>query len=514
MDGADVPVATPTSSTTLATNILRRPKRKARTGCTTCKSRHVKCDEQKPSCLRCLASKRICEGYPALYRPLDAINHLTDEERRAFAFFRSRTAHLIFGEQDATDWITIFLQRGHADCAIRHGITALASLHESLEPPTRLTWLRRSPQDLSLSAQILALKHYNQAIQSLRDESTNMSSRPDVTMILCIIFVCFEQLRSGDAACLVHLTAGLKLIYWWRSRTGNYTNLKSYSRPMLDLMNEKITPILQRLRVQFSLCMDSRHSWKAYGISPCLPPPAIPTSYSSFDAARRDFDRAMNYLFSALENDQATCYDHVRQEPIAVLHQWKATVDSSTLSLQHTPLQSCSHQLLELYYNISIIIMGTYYAELESAFDEYTDRFRTIVDLAEHIVADWQRSSKEYSLLFSFDLGITPPMFLVASRCRHSEIRRRACRLMLESPFYHGVWRDRYSGLCAERIIEIEEASIVSHSGSATYVPECGRIRKVSADIQEAKEQIVMQFVRSPFIPISPVETTVISLKS
>ncbi|PWY93033.1 hypothetical protein BO94DRAFT_544082 [Aspergillus sclerotioniger CBS 115572] len=429
------------------TTVSRRSKPKTRTGCLTCNSfpracrfRRVKCDEQKPSCLRCLSTKRICEGYPIISRPTIAItNHLADEERRAFSYFRSRTAHRIFGEQDANEWVPVILQIAHIEPAVRHGITALASLHESLEPVNnQLTWLRQTPQDRSLSAQMLALRHYNHAIQSLRSESIVMSSRPDITMILCILFLCFEQFRSGDAACLVHMTAGLKLIDWWRSRTDNYTKLKEYSRPTLEFMNEKITPIIQRLRVQFSLCMDSRHRWGRYGVTYGLPP-TIPTCYSSFDAARRDFDRSMSYMFSVLENNQVTYHQEPARDPITILRQWKNSLDASNLFSQTTHLQGCSRRLLELYYHVSIVITGTYYTEIETAFDKYLDQFQAIVDLAEQIAIDWQHATKEYSLMFSFDLGLTPPMFLVASRCRHPDIRRKAVRLMLESPFYHGV---------------------------------------------------------------------------
>lgn len=36
---------------------------KVRTGCSTCKSRRIKCDEHKPECLRCLKSGLTCSGY-------------------------------------------------------------------------------------------------------------------------------------------------------------------------------------------------------------------------------------------------------------------------------------------------------------------------------------------------------------------------------------------------------------------------------------------------------------------
>ncbi|KAG5799035.1 hypothetical protein H9Q69_001975 [Fusarium xylarioides] len=37
--------------------------RKAGNGCITCRIRRVKCDLAKPSCQRCLTSKRQCDGY-------------------------------------------------------------------------------------------------------------------------------------------------------------------------------------------------------------------------------------------------------------------------------------------------------------------------------------------------------------------------------------------------------------------------------------------------------------------
>ncbi|KAH8774576.1 fungal-specific transcription factor domain-containing protein [Diaporthe sp. PMI_573] len=38
-------------------------RRKTFTGCWTCRERHVKCDEQRPRCKRCVAGKFACQGY-------------------------------------------------------------------------------------------------------------------------------------------------------------------------------------------------------------------------------------------------------------------------------------------------------------------------------------------------------------------------------------------------------------------------------------------------------------------
>ncbi|OQV02532.1 hypothetical protein CLAIMM_07718 [Cladophialophora immunda] len=161
---------------------------------------------------------------------------------------------------------------------------------------------------------------------------------------------------------------------------------------------------------------------------------------------------------------------------------------------------------------MSTIIIGTYATTSEAAFDEYTHLFEMITSLFDELLQHWNATQHQYSLLFSFDLGITPPMFFVASRCRHPQIRRKAVDFMLHSPFYHGIWPDRYSGLCAQRIVEIEERGLEA-AGDSLHVPEHWRIRKVSADLQQENDQIVMQYVRSPFGPSSEIQTTFIPLR-
>ena len=39
----------------------RRAHRKSRSGCQTCKQRHVRCDETVPRCLKCIKGNRLCE---------------------------------------------------------------------------------------------------------------------------------------------------------------------------------------------------------------------------------------------------------------------------------------------------------------------------------------------------------------------------------------------------------------------------------------------------------------------
>jgi hypothetical protein len=43
-------------------------KKRTKTGCQTCRSRRIKCDEGKPECHNCIKSKRQCGGCPRAAR--------------------------------------------------------------------------------------------------------------------------------------------------------------------------------------------------------------------------------------------------------------------------------------------------------------------------------------------------------------------------------------------------------------------------------------------------------------
>lgn len=462
-----------------------------------------------------MLTKRRCEGYPqapatAPAAALDII--FNDAERRALLFFRTRTVFRILGYHDAGEWANTLLQYGYTRSPVKYAIVALASFHESLEPSNSPAVLGKSSRSSSGTAHDLALRYYNRVIHYLKETYYADAADPDTIMILCILLICLEQFRRGDAACVTHLVAGLRRLHWWRSSTRNYNALRCFSKQISDVINDKITPMLQRLRVQFALCMDQRHTSGELNSLPCFPKPNIPASYATIISARTDFDRSMTFVFTDIDKWPSQLQTASDSSSLNVLYAWKRALDTS-----HVPegnvAEACAFKLLNIYYHTSLIITKTYNAKYEQVFDKFTDHFMKIVNLAQEILQAWAAETKEYRILFSFDLGLTPPMFLVASRCRHPAIRREAVAILLNSPDYRGAWHDRYSGLCAKRIVEIEEDGLLDIQ-EPSKIPEISRIRKVSADLQEDEKSIEMQYVTSPFLPDSSIRTTRISLLS
>ena len=142
---------------------------KVKSGCITCKlvspiedvyqqsltnprARHVKCDETRPFCQRCVKGGRECGYGPidsAHKRPQGALRIIhyvvkvprsssdypndTTLENGSLDFFRNRTSSEIAGCLVSQLWSKFVLQVASSQPAVRHAIIALAALHEQCQ---------------------------------------------------------------------------------------------------------------------------------------------------------------------------------------------------------------------------------------------------------------------------------------------------------------------------------------------------------------------------------------------
>lgn len=67
------------------------------------------------------------------------------------------------------------------------------------------------------------------------------------------------------------------------------------------------------------------------------------------------------------------------------------------------------------------------------------------------------RSSRKQT--FSFSLGIIPPLFIVATKCRNRDIRHRAITLLRTCNRREILWDSKLAAEAAAQVIMIEEGS-------------------------------------------------------
>ena len=192
--------------------------------------RHIKCDEQKPICVKCSSTGIVCDGYAI--RQTSSVEPTKDgqvtqscasvivrapsvgvvgddRECRGFDFFLHRTAPELAESLQSKLWDHLVLQVSHSDSAIRHAVIAIGSLNERLLINNVLT----SDNSQANARHEFARVQYDKAMRQLRKRLSSGNEQPvEFTLILCILFIIFEFLQGNDVAAEVHMRSGLDIL--------------------------------------------------------------------------------------------------------------------------------------------------------------------------------------------------------------------------------------------------------------------------------------------------------------
>ncbi|KAG8672314.1 hypothetical protein FPOAC2_05692 [Fusarium poae] len=202
---------------------------KARTGCLTCKKRHKKCGEEKPTCLRCKAGGYVCDGYEtkkaapsvksrtgslpllAARRPLVAniprrplIQSNAMEANYYTYFFSNIIGHLeISPSLNREFWNKTLLAPSQSSVCIRHAVLALGATYYHYASGTA------QPSTVSLDRFIL--RHYNESIFKLAYDKDSTSDTSTI-LTCCLLFIILESLRGDFEEAIRHLESGIKIL--------------------------------------------------------------------------------------------------------------------------------------------------------------------------------------------------------------------------------------------------------------------------------------------------------------
>ncbi|KAK0744016.1 hypothetical protein B0T18DRAFT_392687 [Schizothecium vesticola] len=224
--------------------------------------RHVKCDEAKPACKRCLKSLNSCEGYATLSpnrstwkrnsRAKSPASSQPDTDRSPSATPSQCSEHpspggetipesmhdgnpiegegeeryfeqwLLLAENLGGGWFPtklfsdIIPQLGLTEPAIRYAAIAVGALASAVSPST-VTTLPSGPSHETASRQHYsnALTYHGHALRLVRvglqrDVSSDYALR--VAVISCLLFACFEALHDSTEEALNHINHGLSII--------------------------------------------------------------------------------------------------------------------------------------------------------------------------------------------------------------------------------------------------------------------------------------------------------------
>ncbi|KAF2676600.1 hypothetical protein K458DRAFT_321604 [Lentithecium fluviatile CBS 122367] len=476
----------------------RRYGAKVKTGCITCKLRHVRCDEGKPACLKCTNSGRKCDGYAPVRAaqsksssPEGSIisqcsNPMVSEAGenvRYLEFYHHCAGTTLSSKFDEGFWSRTTLQLAQSEPSIRHALIALGYLNK-IEPGS----LKHARSGFSANSQHETLfRHYNKALGSLVMRMTEPSYTPEIGLVACLLFVCIEFIRGDYHTAFTHLQSGLKLLFQSPQNTMIQHNLVSmFNRTMTAALLYGMTvPDI------FDVSITGRQNYpqQTFGIYE-IPTPR-PQSYPQ-------------QAFPSLDEAQAAA-TQLRNASIMFIREWgqklfiKIPVTPDALAIKAQLLQcheswSRSFHLLErrsrfseedrvkasqikvLHYPMNIAVAVATDMD-QTQYDAYTPRFKAInhhvrvlldsMGLAGNNTLSNPHSTKppKAAANFTFEVSVIPSLHYVATRCRCPVTRREAVAMLELNPPREALWDAEQHAAVAKRSIEIEEQVVDPETG-------------------------------------------------
>ncbi|KAK0118517.1 hypothetical protein ONS95_007408 [Cadophora gregata] len=261
----------------------RKAMPKSRTGCKTCKQRHLKCDEGRPACQRCLKASFICDGYDSKkavvvdrrsanrellpkvagsYGPrapegkilLPAQHGLPShalgtqpQDMEYFQYFQEQTILELCGGFDEPLWNRFILQACQEAPFVRHIALSLAAKGRA-EKAKQAIPLR----DRSSAHESYALRKYSTSLPQIRQYLAG-TSNPDPRMFLVagLLIFLFEFQQGNKDMATKQLKTTLALFKNMRSiKTEGYTHVHHLDFP--DNLEEAVVEMVVRLESHIS----------------------------------------------------------------------------------------------------------------------------------------------------------------------------------------------------------------------------------------------------------------------
>lgn len=501
----------------------RKSASKVRTGCIVCKARHIRCDESKPQCGPCQKGSRQCQysvgpvrPYPqqlkiVMWQPNElTLRRLTPDpsrtcdESRGFEFFRIKVAVNLSGFFDSSFWTGDVLQAAQREPSIHHAVVALASLSETILQAKRGRQHDNDRQNArEHTPKTFAIRQHTKAISTLNQRMQNSKELSAVVVLMtCMLLICFDIFQNNHESMIRQMSSGIYIFFdYFAKRRGDSQLASSWSIDNSCKLSQQLQQIFGRLMLQTILFIDMKPGeWQflSPAFTPAIPP--IPRAFRSIREARTCLESCQCSLYHGILTAHLCKLETQRiSEPPDIygpdtndsfLHQWALSFEAFMVDHKKnlSPRQQIGAILLEIEHLTASILVSAGISSPETIFDAFEDDFGRIVALASRVASttkSWSSQDAD-ALLPAFDTDILPPLYVVASRCRHPLIRRQALDLLRQGPRQEGYWHRGILSSIAERIMNLEERDCAGAKSSAD-IPGSARISVLNTTVKPAE---------------------------
>ncbi|KAK5251145.1 hypothetical protein LTS03_010230 [Exophiala xenobiotica] len=474
----------------------RLGSKKTKTGCFTC--RQVKSSNSEAGvahdCAENIGCTRLnlhCAGYQDVFRASGlsreraaipahkpsqsaanlerqlSLFHGSDDERRLFEYFRKRVVFQLGGFLDEDFWITTLLQASHSESLIRYSVIAIAAyIGESNRH-------FRASMPIPQQSYNAALKYYQNAL--FRANRRTESADPELVAILsCPLFLCMEFLQGKKLQAMSLFLHG----HFLMQSTSQHSATSGWAT-----VNQSLRPMYNRLMMMAKL----------FGHNLTLPSSSNPTlsTFNSLKEARDILFQHLVVMHEFLKGlNSTTCppehYLQRQKELLIQLDTWNCNFREMCGSLDgpdHAVIAT-----LITWHAAAVIWLRNPREGFEMSFDESLDYFQVIVEKANEALASKQHILDD----FTFEMGVLPPLYFTALKCRHFSLRKEALRLLAKGPRREGLWDREELLTVASRAFALETAA---QSDITSLPPEPERLRKVKIFQQDGGHELKAAFI-------------------
>ncbi|KAK3622902.1 hypothetical protein LTR56_021935 [Elasticomyces elasticus] len=437
-------------------------RKNSRTGCAVCRVRHIKCGEEKPSCLRCQAAKWVCEysepvaperrssppiaaGQPSL-EIYQLTNKVSDniEEQRSHHYFQLCMSQDVFNGNPSDTWYDLVLRSGQTVPAVRHAVFAIGFLLRASSKPVIAQSSSGASDGITEGLERAALVHYTRAMAMLTAEPTGSQASETAALIICPLFIWIEMLNKRLGVALHHLKGGLAILESQQPKP---------NREVASCLRD----LYARLHAQARLYGSPDSDFNAPGIDRRSGDQLVAsptTSFATVTAARVCLDRISEALYLEVRRfhvssgtskiDRSDVSSPAKETRLIVeglqtnLEEWDSRFVALTRGASARRGQTLAEAMLKLHrLNLEVFIAGVL-SDNEMVYDMYAATFECMLSLADQILGTGRDTGLA---MLPLDPGVIAPLAVIALKCRDTVLRRRAMSLLALAPEQECMWR-------------------------------------------------------------------------
>lgn len=413
------------------------------------RQRRIKCDETRPSCLRCLRINEVCPGFQL---PLARIFGLAtfegfnnDFEKLCFdSFLNGGSSKLaLFQPSTRSFWTTILPQLSQVCLPLRHATIALAYVNEPFFNP-QLTAAARARG--TIDTLHVVLTHFNASLRGFVQNMERLSI--EAKLSCCIVFTALTIYMSRVGGVSSHASAAFDILRQYENANG-LDNLA---------LKQVFAPCVQRLLIDACTFSGGMNNVGLGGYNPferhmyeiLVVPPTIDTVEDAYEILGNSLKYAI-FLFTSSPVHHSRIAAHLQttlQRYQTILAESRLTeFDGETLP---STVVEFHRKDLSLHHRMAQLIASLSLQMLEVSYSTFTPQFRAILGEMKDLIASEPKRSVRITL------GWMPPLFLVATKCRAPNVRSQALRMIHDLNRVERGWTSCVAYNLAKFVIDLE----------------------------------------------------------